>query len=141
MCIRDSWGPYLSIDSVVNFWVNTSSLTSLFIDTLPNNNNNNKYTISYKYSSLNSDNEVWLYKHKDGHSWDVDDISTQNEIWNFFTKYITVNNTSIKENTEQTQRKLVKIINLMGQEVRDCKNEMLLYFYDDGYVKKTILLE
>ena len=29
----------------------------------------------------------------------------------------------------------------MGQEVKDCKNEILLYFYDDGYVKKTILLE
>ncbi len=135
------WGPYLSIDSVVNFWVNTSSLTNLLIDTLPNNNNNNKYTISYKYSSLSSDNEVWLYKHKDGHSWDVDDISTQNEIWNFFTKYITVDNTNINEYLENTQRKLVKIINLMGQEVKDRKNEVLLYFYDDGYVKKTIKIE
>ena len=91
--------------------------------------------------SLNSDNEVWLYKHKDGHSWDVDDISTQNEIWNFFTKYITVDNTNIDEYLENIQRKLVKIINLMGQEVKDRKNEVLLYFYDDGYVKKTIRIE
>ena len=29
----------------------------------------------------------------------------------------------------------------MGQEVKDRKNEVLLYFYDDGYVKKTIRIE
>jgi polyhydroxybutyrate depolymerase len=135
------WGPYLSIDSVVNYWVNNSNLNNLLIDTLANTNNNNKYTISYKYSSLSSDNEVWLYKHKDGHSWDVDDLITQNEIWNFFTKYITVNNTNIDEYLEDRKRKLIKIVNILGQEVKERKNEVLLYFYDDGYVKKTILLE
>ena len=42
------WGPYLSIDTIINFWVNQNSLTDLVIDTFPNFNNPNKITISYK---------------------------------------------------------------------------------------------
>ena len=38
------WGPYLGIDSILDFWVNTNGLDILEIDTLPNVNNNNKYT-------------------------------------------------------------------------------------------------
>ena len=26
----------------------------------------------------------------DGHSWSIDDINTQNEIWDFFTKYLSI---------------------------------------------------
>ena len=77
------------------FWVNTNGLSTLDIDTLTNINNNNKYTISYIYSSNSPINEELLYKHKNGHSWNVDYINIEEEIRCFFTKYIGSINTSI----------------------------------------------
>lgn len=135
------WGPYLAIDSIMDFWVSANGLDILNIDTLPNLNNNNKYTISYKYSSNNLMNEVWLYKHKNGHSWDVDDINVEEEIWDFFGKYITSTNTSVNTETLIPKRKLVRTVNLFGQEVGQIKNIFFLNIYDDGSVEKIILLD
>jgi len=81
------WGPYLSIDTIINFWVAQSFLTNLVVDTFPNLNNNNKITISYKYSDPSTNNEVWLYTHKSGHNWGDDgDIVIEQEIWDFFSQ-------------------------------------------------------
>jgi polyhydroxybutyrate depolymerase len=135
------WGPYLGIDSIINYWANNSNLTNLSIDTVANLNNNNKFTISYKYSSSNSMNEVWLYKHKNGHSWNVDDINVQEEIWNFFTKYLTSNNTSITFPSLNLKRKIIRTVNLFGQDVIEIKNKFVLNIYDDGSVEKVILVE
>ena len=135
------WGPYLAIDSIMDFWVSANGLDILNIDTLPNLNNNNKYTISYKYSSNNLMNEVWLYKHKNGHSWDVDDINVEEEIWDFFGKYITSTNTSVNTETLIPKRKLVRTVNLFGQEVGQIKNNFFLNIYNDGSVEKIILLD
>ena len=77
------------------FCVNTNGLSTLDIDTLTNINNKNKYTISYIYSSNSPINEELLYKHKNGHSWNIDDINIEEEIVCFFTKYIGSINTSI----------------------------------------------
>ena len=80
-------GPYLSIDTIINFWVAQSFLTNLVVDTFPNLNNNNKITISYKYSDPSTNNEVWLYTHKSGHNWGDDgDIVIEQEIWDFFSQ-------------------------------------------------------
>ena len=135
------WGPYLGIDSIMSFWVNTNGLSTLDIDTLPNINNNNKYTISYRYYSNSSINEVWLYKHKNGHSWNVDDINVEEEIWGFFTKYIGSINTTINSQSLNSKRKIIKTVNLFGQEVRQIKNNFILNIYNDGYVEKTILVD
>lgn len=134
------WGPYLGVDSIINFWNNVNTLSDLIVDTLPNINNNNKYTISYKYSSSNSDNEVWLYRHMDGHSWGVDDINVQQEIWDFFTKYIS-SNTSFESSNVKRARKLIKVVNVLGQQSEIVNNKLLLYIYDDGFVKKKVLNE
>ena len=81
------WGPYLSTDTIIDFWVNQNSLTNLVVDTFPNFNNPNKITISYKYSAPNSDNEVWLYTHESGHNWGDDgDMVIEQEIWDFFNQ-------------------------------------------------------
>ena len=86
-------------------------------------------------------NEVWLYKHKNGHSWNVDDINVQEEIWDFFTKYISSNNTSINIENLKPKKKLVRAVNLFGQEVGQTKNIFILNIYNDGTVEKIILLE
>ncbi len=135
------WGPYLSIDSVINYWVNINSLNNLTIDTLPNLNNNNKYTISYKYNSLANNNEIWLYKHMDGHSWSVDDINTQNEIWEFFTKYLSIPANSDIELNSKDKKILIKRLNLLGQEVKGSYHGIVLYLYDNGTVEKKIINE
>ena len=136
------WGPYLAIDSVMSFWVNTSGLNILDVDTLPNLNNNFKYTISYKYSSNTSINEVWLYKHKNGHSWNVDDINVQDEIWDFFSKYIVLTtNSSIDNQSLNSTRKIIKTVNLFGQEVSHTKNKFVFNIYSDGSVEKSIRVE
>ena len=81
------WGPYLAIDTIINFWVDHNSLTDLVVDTFPNLNNNNKITISQKYSASNTNNEVWLYTHESGHNWGDDgDIVIEEEIWLFFSR-------------------------------------------------------
>ena len=81
------WGPYLSIDTIIDFWVNQNSLTNLVVDTFPNFNNPNKITISYKYSDPSTNNEVWLYTHKSGHNWGDDgDMVIEQEIWDFFSQ-------------------------------------------------------
>ena len=81
------------------------------------------------------------FKHKNGHSWNVDDINVQEEIRDFFTKYITSNNTSINTENLKPKKKLVRTVNLFGQEVGQIKNKFILNIYDDGTVEKIILLE
>jgi len=47
--------------------------------------------------------------------------------------------TSIQEHT--TTKKLLKITDLLGREIKGKKNEPLLYIYDDGTVEKRIFIE
>ena len=76
----------------------------------------------------------------DGHSWGVDDINVQQEIWDFFTKYIS-SNTSFESSNVKRPRKLIKVVNVLGQQSEIVNNKLLLYIYDDGFVKKKVLNE
>lgn len=133
------WGPYLSVDTLVDFWVNVNSLTDLVVDTFPNINNNNKITISHKYSSSLVDKEVWLYTHQSGHSWGDDgDMVIEQEIWDFFTK-MSLNISAVI--TEPYPKKtLINVVDVLGRPSTNKKNTILLYIYDDGSVEKRIIL-
>ena len=134
------WGAYLSVDTLVDFWVNENSLTDLVIDTFPNINNNNKITISHKYSSNVVDNEVWLYTHQSGHNWGDDgDMVIEQEIWDFFNKMSSNNSTLIYEDIMQT--KLIRITDIFGRRSNKKQNSLLFYMYDDGRVDKKMILE
>lgn len=69
---------------------------------------------------------------------------TSNEIWNFVSKYnrqglIDCETVSLKETIAHANRELVKIINILGQEVkfRNIENgEILFKIYDNGSVEK-----
>ena len=165
------WGPYLSIDTIINFWVAQNSLTNLVVDTFPNLNNNNKITISYKYSDPSTNNEVWLYTHKSGHNWGDDgDIVIEQEIWDFFSQmsftvpsWDCVNNACIDPGTGTgmylnlaactsacvvsaieeyaTNKELLKVTDLFGRESKEIKNTLLFYIYNDGTVEKKLILE
>ncbi|MBH76544.1 MAG: esterase [Flavobacteriales bacterium] len=131
------WGPYLGIDSIINYWTDLNELEYLNIDTLPNFNNNNKFVISYKYFSKQNDKKVWLYKHKSGHSWDVDDIVVAEEIWGFFSQFLSNNNSSMT--FINNKKFLIKKIDLLGREA--INKGFQLFIYDDGSVEKKYFLE
>ena len=134
------WGIYLSIDTIIDFWVDQNSLTNLLIDTFPNLNNNNKITISYKYSDPSTNNEVWLYTHKSGHNWGDDgDIIIEQEIWGFFNKMSLNTSTSIQENA--IKNKLIKVVDILGRKAQETQNTLLFNIYDDGTVEKKIIIE
>jgi len=47
--------------------------------------------------------------------------------------------TTIKDN--DTNKKLIKVIDLLGRETKGTKNEVLFYIYNDGTVQKRITIE
>ena len=92
------WGPYLGVDTLVDFWVNENSLTNFNVDTFPDLNNDGNITISKKYFSSSTNNEVWLYSHNNGHNWGDSDIVIEQEIWNFFSLFVNCPSVIISNN-------------------------------------------
>ena len=135
------WGPYLSIDSIINLWVNINGLSDLTIDTITNINANDKFTTSYKYTSSNGFNEFWLYKHKDGHSWSVDDIIVEEEVWSFFSKYLTSNNQVSISEVNNIESNKIKTLDLLGRISDNKLLTPLIDIYDDGSIKKRMVID
>ena len=133
------WGPYLSVDTLVDFWINENSLTNFNIDTFPDLNNDGNITISKKHFSSSTNNEVWLYSHNNGHNWGDSDIVITQEIWDFFSLF--VNNTTELTENNNNNKKLSSIFNLLGQKNITTKNIPHFYIYDDGTVEKKMILE
>jgi len=40
-----------------------------------------------------------------------------------------------------TNKKLLKVTDLLGRETKGTKNEILFYIYDDGKVEKKLIIE
>ncbi|MAX05649.1 MAG: hypothetical protein CMD19_04240, partial [Flavobacteriales bacterium] len=74
-------------------------------------------------------------------------IDANIEIWQFVSRYdinglIGCITTSINENNGQNDNKqLIKIVDLLGRESKDFKNQPVFYIYDDGTVDKKIIIE
>ena len=91
---NDGWGPWESVDTTFNFWIQLNGCTDFTIDTLPDiNTSDGSYVISHKNTNGVNNNEVWLYEVVNGgHDWPGAygnmDINSSEEIWNFFTNFI-----------------------------------------------------
>jgi polyhydroxybutyrate depolymerase len=76
--------------------------------------------------------------------WGNMDINASAEVWKFFTKYdingLINSSTATVENTINEKR-LSKVIDLLGRNTEKSKNRPLFYIYDDGTVEKKIILE
>jgi polyhydroxybutyrate depolymerase len=76
--------------------------------------------------------------------WGNMDINASAEVWKFFTKYdingLINSSTATVENTINEKR-LSKVIDLLGRNTKKSKNRPLFYIYDDGTVEKKIILE
>jgi len=49
--------------------------------------------------------------------------------------------TAITDINPSSDRKLISIIDVLGRESNGTRNEPLFYIYDDGTVKKKIIIE
>jgi polyhydroxybutyrate depolymerase len=91
---NDGWGPWESVDTTFNFWIQLNGCTDFTMDTLPDiNTSDGSYVISHKNTNGVNNNEVWLYEVVNGgHDWPGAygnmDINSSEEIWNFFTNFI-----------------------------------------------------
>ena len=91
---NDGWGPWESVDTTFNFWIQLNGCTDFTMDTLPDiNTSDSSYVISHKNTNGVNNNEVWLYEVVNGgHDWPGAygnmDINSSEEIWNFFTNFI-----------------------------------------------------
>lgn len=69
------------------------------------------------------------------------DINASSEIWDFFSKYdLSETNLQLKNYKPVNQRKLLKVIDILGVESRRT-NQLLFYVFDDGSVEKRIIIE
>ena len=103
---NDGYGPWESVDTTFNFWTQLNSCTEFIIDTLPDiDMSDGSYVVSHKNTNGLNNNEVWLYEVVNGgHDWPGVwgnmDISTSEEIWNFFENFIN-NNLGIADNNHR----------------------------------------
>ena len=85
--------------------------------------------------------KIWLnfYLRSDQNSFSVFNDSLQ--VSNRITYYKLCNSTSAVEH--YIQKELIKVIDLLGREIKEKKetNQLQLYIYDDGTVEKKIIIE
>ncbi|MDC3309081.1 prolyl oligopeptidase family serine peptidase, partial [Crocinitomicaceae bacterium] len=128
----DGWGAYPSIPETITFFNNLFGLQLISTEDFPNINTNDGSTVSSeKYGSSNSCTEVWLYTVSGGgHDWPGAygnmDIEASREAWLFFDQLCEQSVGTI-ETPNSAERKLIKIIDLMGREVKDNSSEVFIY--------------
>jgi polyhydroxybutyrate depolymerase len=142
----DNWGAYPSISNTINFWTNLFGLNIIENEDLSDISPNDGSTVaSEKYSSDESCSAVWLYTVEGGgHDWPGAfgnmDISASREIWNFFDQLCNVS-VNIQTPSQDADRKLLKVIDILGREIKKTKNTILLYIYSDGTIERKIIIE
>ncbi|MGK0390636.1 MAG: polyhydroxybutyrate depolymerase [Maribacter sp.] len=141
----DEWGAYPSIPATIDFWKNLYALDDNNNEELPNTAPNDGSTVtSDKYTNEQSCTQVWLYTvNGGGHDWPGAwgnmDISASREVWNFFDQ-LCDSSVGLEELPVSTDRKLVRIVDLLGREVTEKENTVLLYQFSDGSVEKRVIL-
>ncbi len=61
-------------------------------------------------------------------------------IWNYIND-LPCTTLSIEDYQGKDTRKLIEIVDVLGRESKQLKNQPLFYIYDDGTVEKKIILE
>jgi len=145
-----------SMSDIMDFWANFNNCNSSPITTnIPNTNIIDGCTAEHQLWE-NGDNgvEVEHYKIIDGaHTWPGApfvlgttnyDIDASEKIWEFFSKY-DINGlivaTSIESSLSENNRKLIRIVDILGRDVPKYTKGLVFYIYDDNSVEKFINLE
>ena len=121
----------------MNFFNNMFSLTLQSSENLPNiNPNDGSIVLSEKYGAENSCTEVWLYTVQGGgHDWPGAygnmDIEASREAWLFFQQLCTPI-TNLSEITSSQNKEVIRVLDLMGREVKKNTTGLVLYQFSDG---------
>ena len=86
---------------------------------------------------------MWLYKViGGGHDWPGSygnmDVNISEEIWKFFNEMSISDNSSINDYIYEN-KEIIKIIDILGREVNSKSNLPIIYIFNDGSVKKSII--
>jgi hypothetical protein len=100
---------------------------------------------SDKYTEVGSCTQVWLYTvDGGGHDWPGAwgnmDISASREAWLFFEQ-LCVTPVGIEEYNPSNDRKLIRIVDLLGRATEFKKGAVLFYQYSDGSVEKKLVMD
>lgn len=142
----DGWGAYPSIPNTIDFFTNMFGLTALSSAVFPDIDPTDGSTVSSdKYTQLGSCTEVWLYTvNGGGHDWPGSDgnmdISASREAWLFFEQ-LCVAPVDIEEYNPGNDRKLIRIVDLLGRATEFKKGAVLFYQYSDGSVEKKLVMD
>jgi len=143
---NDGWGAYPSIPNTIDFFTNMFGLTALSSAVFPDIDPTDGSTVSSdKYTQLGSCTEVWLYTVNDGGhdwpgAWGNMDISASREAWLFFEQ-LCDNPVDIEEYNPDEDRKLIRIVDLLGRVTEFKKGTVLFYQYSDGSVEKKLVMD
>ena len=143
---NDGWGAYPSIPNTIDFFTNMFGLTALSSAVFPDIDPTDGSTVSSdKYTELGSCTEVWLYTvNGGGHDWPGSDgnmdISASREAWLFFEQ-LCVAPVDIEEYNSSNDRKLIRIVDLLGRATEFKKGAVLFYQYSDGSVEKKLVMD
>jgi hypothetical protein len=73
------------------------------------------------------------------------DLHPDSDHWGIGTSEYLFSNmtTSFEENYSnlKSSKNLIKIVDILGREIKGTKNKLLFYIYDDGTVEKRIIFE
>lgn len=145
----DNWGAYPSVPDMISFWTDFYNLDVQTSEQLADTNPNDGSTVAAdKYSQENSCTQVWLYTIEGGGhdwpgAWGNMDISASKEVWLFFEQLCdtTVGTEEPEVLSELQNRKLLRIVDILGREVKEQANQVLFYQYTDGSVEKKMIVE
>ena len=139
-----------SIDDVLQYWVAYNNCnTSAIITAIPDINIFDGSTAEHIVYD-GGDNYVTTEHFKiygGDHDWPGVwgnmDIHASAEVWKFFYKYDInglIGTTTLIENTTIKDKRLVRITDILGREIKET-NQPLFYIYDDGTIEKKIVIE
>lgn len=140
----DNWGAYPSIPETMEYWVDSFGLSLLESESLPDLVPGDGSTVlSEKYGLEGSCSEVWLYTiDGGGHDWPGAfgnmDISASRAAWEFFDG-LCDGSVGLIEYQFNGDRRLVRIVDVLGREVRPTSRGLLIYQYSDGSVEKKMI--
>ena len=127
----------------ISFFNNLFSLQLVSSENLPNINTNDGSTVSSeKYGAFNSCTEVWLYTvNGGGHDWPGAfgnmDVEASREAWLFFDQLCN-DPAGLNDIYNLSEKKLIKITDLMGREIKDNSSQVILYHFSDGTIEKIV---
>lgn len=141
------WGVFYHMDTIIEKWSQNNFCDQLLIEYMPDIVTNDGSTIeAQKHFSNNYGNEVWLYKVIGGdHDWPGDygnmDIDSSEEIWLFFSKYLTNVTSSNNITSFFKKKKIIAHTDLIGRKVNANHKGLIIRLYNDGSTEKIFNFE